>query len=90
MPEMTAHGRKATIRVTVARKWLAADGIAAFELRPVQGLLPTFQPGAHIDVHMPNGLVRQYSITNGPGESDSYVIGVKLERDSMGGLAVHA
>ncbi|ABR64564.1 Rieske 2Fe-2S domain-containing protein [Sinorhizobium medicae] len=90
MPEMTAHGRKATIRVTVARKWLAADGIAAFELRPVQGLLPTFQPGAHIDVHMPNGLVRQYSITNGPGESDSYVIGVKLERDSMGGsLCMH-
>ncbi|MDX0499306.1 Rieske 2Fe-2S domain-containing protein [Sinorhizobium medicae] len=90
MPEMTAHGRKATIRVTVARKWLAADGIAAFELRPVQGLLPTFQPGAHIDVHMPSGLVRQYSITNGPGESDSYVIGVKLERDSMGGsLCMH-
>ncbi|VTZ59474.1 Rieske 2Fe-2S domain-containing protein [Sinorhizobium medicae] len=90
MPEMTAHGRKATFRVTVARKWLAADGIAAFELRPVQGLLPTFQPGAHIDVHMPNGLIRQYSITNGPGESDSYVIGVKLERDSMGGsLCMH-
>ena len=32
-------------------------------------MLPTFQPGAHIDVHLPNGLVRQYSITNGPGET---------------------
>lgn len=85
MPESTAHGRKATIRVTVARKWMAAEGIAAFELRPIKGLLPTFQPGAHIDVHMPNGLIRQYSITNGPGESDSYVIGVKLEPDSKGG-----
>ena len=90
MPEMTAHGRKATVRVTVARKWMAAEGIAAFELRPVKGLLPTFQPGAHIDVHLPNGLIRQYSITNGPGESDSYVIGVKLERDSKGGsLCMH-
>jgi len=85
MPEETAHGRKATIRVQVARKWPAADGIAGFELRPIKGLLPTFQPGAHIDVHLPNGLIRQYSITNGPGESDSYVIGVKLERDSKGG-----
>ncbi|MGF7006263.1 Rieske 2Fe-2S domain-containing protein [Aminobacter sp. BE322] len=85
MPEETKHGRKATIRVEVARKWQAADGIAGFELRPIKGLLPTFQPGAHIDVHMPNGLIRQYSITNGPGESDSYVIGVKLERDSKGG-----
>ncbi|MFQ6180677.1 Rieske 2Fe-2S domain-containing protein [Sinorhizobium meliloti] len=90
MPELTAHGRKATVRVTVARKWMAAEGIAAFELRPVKGLLPTFQPGAHIDVHLPNGLIRQYSITNGPGESDSYVIGVKLERDSKGGsLCMH-
>ena len=57
---------------TVARKWQAADGIAGFELQPIKGLLPTFQPGAHIDVHMPNGEIRQYSITNGPGETDSY------------------
>ncbi|PSJ59164.1 Rieske 2Fe-2S domain-containing protein [Kumtagia ephedrae] len=85
MPEATPHGRKAAIRVQVARKWAAADGIAGFELRPIKGLLPTFQPGAHIDVHMPNGLIRQYSIVNGPGESDSFGIGVKLERDSAGG-----
>jgi ferredoxin-NADP reductase len=85
MPEPTAHGRKAALRVTVSRKWQAADGIAGFELRPVKGILPTFQPGAHIDVHMPNGQIRQYSITNGPGETDSFVIGVKLERDSKGG-----
>ncbi|BBP65775.1 oxidoreductase [Pseudomonas sp. Cab53] len=85
MPEIDAHGRKAMVRVTVARIWMTADGVAAFELRPIRGLLPTFQPGAHIDVHMPNGLIRQYSITNGPGESDSYVIGVKLKHDSKGG-----
>ncbi|TPI63862.1 2Fe-2S iron-sulfur cluster binding domain-containing protein [Mesorhizobium sp. B3-1-3] len=85
MPELTAHGRKAALRVTVGRKWQAADGIAGFELRPIKGILPTFQPGAHIDVHMPNGEIRQYSITNGPGETDSFTIGVKLERDSKGG-----
>jgi ferredoxin-NADP reductase/nitrite reductase/ring-hydroxylating ferredoxin subunit len=85
MPALTAHGRKAALRVAVVRKWQAAGGVAAFELRPVKGLLPTFQPGAHIDVHMPNGEVRQYSITNGPGEGESYVIGVKLEPDSRGG-----
>lgn len=90
MPEETVHGRKATIRVSVARKWDAADGIAGFELRPLRGLLPTFQPGAHIDVHLPNGLIRQYSITNGPGESDHYVIGVKREAASQGGsLCLH-
>jgi ferredoxin-NADP reductase/nitrite reductase/ring-hydroxylating ferredoxin subunit len=85
MPTPSTGGRKAALAVAVARKWEAADGIAGFELRPIQGLLPTFQPGAHIDVHLPNGMIRQYSIVNGPGESDRYVIGVKRETDSRGG-----
>ena len=78
-------GRQAALRVQVARKWSTAAGVAAFDLEPIEGVLPTFQPGAHIDVHLPNGLVRQYSITNGPGESSCYRIGVKLEPDSSGG-----
>ena len=85
MPVLAPSGRKAAITVQVARKWQAADEIAGFELQPLKGLLPTFQPGAHIDVHLPNGLIRQYSITNAPGESASYTIGVKRERDSQGG-----
>ena len=85
MPERTVDGRTAEFRVQVARKWTAADGIAGFELAPLEGQLPTFQPGAHIDVHLPNGMVRQYSITNGPGETGSFVIGVKREPDSAGG-----
>ncbi|MCY3643166.1 MAG: Rieske 2Fe-2S domain-containing protein [Acidimicrobiaceae bacterium] len=84
VPEAPA-GRQPALRVQVQRKFPAAAGVAAFELAPIEGVLPTFQPGAHIDVHLPNGLVRQYSITNGPGESASYRIGVKLEPDSSGG-----
>ena len=87
MPEIATRGRKAALRVQVARKWRAAEGIAGFELKPVSGLLPTFQAGAHIDVHMPNGQIRQYSIINGPGETGSYMIGVKREPDSKGGSA---
>ncbi len=78
-------GRQAALRVQVRRKWETAAGVAAFELVPITGVLPTFQPGAHIDVHLPNGLVRQYSITNGPGETSYYRLGVKLEPDSTGG-----
>ena len=78
-------GRQAALRVQVRRKFQTATGVAAFELVPTTGVLPTFQPGAHIDVHLPNGLVRQYSITNGPGETSYYRIGVKLEPDSTGG-----
>ena len=85
MPKETGHGRKATLSVHVKRKWTAADGIVGFELHPVNGVLPTFQPGAHLDVHLPNGHIRQYSIVNAPGESDKYVIGVKLDAASKGG-----
>ena len=57
------------------------------ELESIGKPLPTHQPGAHIDVHLPNGLVRQYSLTNAPGEGSLYRIGVKLEPDSRGGSA---
>ena len=81
----TAGGRRPQVQVRVARKWLTAEGIAAFELAPVAGELPSFHPGAHLDVHLPNGLVRQYSLTNGPGLTDVYRIGVKLEPEGRGG-----
>ncbi|HEX7388745.1 MAG TPA: Rieske 2Fe-2S domain-containing protein [Acidiphilium sp.] len=90
IPEPAPHGRVAKLRVTVARKWRAGEGIAGFELMPVAGMLPTSQPGAHIDVHMPNGMIRQYSLVNGPGEGAAYIIGVKREADSKGGsLCLH-
>ena len=85
MPARARSGPKAELRVTVARKWQASDGVAGFRLEGLNGQLPTFQPGAHIDVHMPNGITRQYSITNAPGETDHYRIGVKLEPESRGG-----
>lgn len=84
MPDI-AIPRGNTLPVVVRRKWQSADGVVGFELAAREGHLPTFQPGAHIDVHLPNGLVRQYSITNGPGELMSYVIGVKAENASKGG-----
>lgn len=87
LPEPSLRGRQARLRVRVARKWNTAADVAAFELESIAGQLPTFQPGAHIDVHLPGGLIRQYSITNGPGQLDRYRIGVKLEPDSRGGSA---
>lgn len=90
MPDLK-FGAEAHLRVAVKRKWQAAADVTGLELAAVSGdHLPTFQPGAHIDVHLPNGLSRQYSITNGPGELLSYTIGVKREPDSRGGSAAIA
>jgi ferredoxin-NADP reductase/nitrite reductase/ring-hydroxylating ferredoxin subunit len=77
--------RSGALTVVVARKWWAAEDVVGLELKPLSGTLPAFQPGAHIDVTLPDGTLRQYSLTNGPGEWESWVIGVRRQRDSRGG-----
>ena len=83
MPALS--GRKAPLRLVVAARENVATDVVAFELRSNEGELPTFQPGAHIDLHLGNGLVRQYSLTNKPGQTDCFLIAVKREADSSGG-----
>lgn len=62
-----------------------AEGLWAFELVPVDGgPLPDYAPGAHLDLHLPGGLVRQYSLTN-PADGRRYVLGVARDRASRGG-----
>ena len=85
LPEKNETGRKADLRVKVSEKIKTAEGIVSIKLESIDGQLPTFQPGAHIDLHLQNGLVRQYSLVNGPGETNFYRIGVKLEEPSAGG-----
>ncbi|MBK5656653.1 MULTISPECIES: cytochrome P450 [unclassified Bradyrhizobium] len=53
----------------------AADGDTA---------LPVWTPGAHIDLHVRSGLVRQYSLTGRVGEK-TYRIAVQKEAESRGG-----
>lgn len=63
-----------------------SDAIRSIELRPVQEEpLPAFDAGSHIDLHLPTGLVRSYSLTNPQGERHRYVIGVGRDRASRGG-----
>lgn len=47
--------------------------------------LPDAEPGAHIDVHIPNGLVRQYSLMKPAAAPLEYLIGVKRDEVSRGG-----
>ncbi|MEN0140338.1 MAG: PDR/VanB family oxidoreductase [Rhodococcus sp. (in: high G+C Gram-positive bacteria)] len=49
--------------------------------------LPEFEPGAHIDVQLPNGMSRQYSLCNTFEAGGVYEIAVKREPDSRGGSA---
>ena len=63
-----------------------APGIHAFELvDPSGGELAPFTAGAHVDVSLPVGVVRQYSLANDPAERHRYVLGVKREAGGRGG-----
>ncbi|KGT94286.1 xanthine hydroxylase reductase [Erwinia typographi] len=47
--------------------------------------LPEWEAGAHIDLHLDNGLIRQYSLTGSPTRRDRFLICVRLESQSRGG-----
>ena len=75
-----------TLTVRVASKTAAAQDICVFDLVAADGAaLPPFSAGAHIDVHVPGGLVRQYSLCNPPHETQRYRIGVLRDAASRGG-----
>jgi vanillate O-demethylase ferredoxin subunit len=79
-----------TVRVT--RKTTEAEDICTFELESTDGSpLPSFSAGSHVDVQLPSGLTRQYSLCNDPAESHRYLIGVLRDAASRGGsAAMHA
>jgi vanillate O-demethylase ferredoxin subunit len=63
----------------------AAD-ILSIELTDPDGaLLPPFTAGAHIEFHLGNNLIRQYSLCNSPAERHRYVVGVLEQKDGRGG-----
>jgi vanillate O-demethylase ferredoxin subunit len=81
-------GRRSSERilVRVMRKRSEARGICSFELADLSGKpLPSFGAGAHIDVHLRDGLVRQYSLCNHPAETHRYLIAVQRVTKSRGG-----
>lgn len=67
---------------------LEAQDIWSYEFVPAKGgPLPGFPAGAHIDLHLPEGRVRSYSLVNSPSETHRYVIAVQRETEGRGGSA---
>jgi vanillate O-demethylase ferredoxin subunit len=74
------------LMMRVSRITDEAQDIRSFELVDETGTpLPPFTPGAHIDVHLSPAVIRQYSLCNGPEQTQSYTIAVKREAQSRGG-----
>jgi ferredoxin-NADP reductase len=75
-----------TTELVVHRRHTAADGVVALDLvDPAGGDLPAWEPGAHIDLLLTEGLVRQYSLCGDPGDAKTWRVGVLLDPQSRGG-----
>ncbi|MDI4665622.1 PDR/VanB family oxidoreductase [Xanthobacter autotrophicus] len=74
------------LNVRVTRRRKVADHIIALELSATrEAELPAFTAGAHIDLELPNGMTRQYSLLNDPAEHDRYEIAILRDPQSRGG-----
>ncbi|MFD9604566.1 PDR/VanB family oxidoreductase [Streptomyces sp. NBC_01224] len=78
-------GRRSTTtrRLLITERTEPADGVVQLRLEGPD--LPAWQPGAHLDLLLPSGLVRQYSLCGNPADPDTYTIATRLVEDGRGG-----
>lgn len=74
------------LEVRVKRISYETENIYSYELvAPAGSDLPPFTAGGHIDLHLPNGMIRSYSLVNDQRERHRYVIAVNKDAASRGG-----
>ncbi|MFK4751639.1 MULTISPECIES: PDR/VanB family oxidoreductase [Oceanospirillaceae] len=74
------------IEVRVASICRESSQVNSYQLVSADAVpLPAYEAGAHIDVHLPGGLIRQYSLCNATAEPNHYRIGVLRDAGSRGG-----
>lgn len=85
-PAAPADPVAATVRVTA--KDVESDGVVSLTLTAPDGSrLPDWTPGSHIDLVLPNGMTRQYSLCGDRWDAHTFRIGVLREPQSRGGSA---
>src|ERR1700761_6907146 len=77
---------ESALKVRVKRIGYEAESINSFELvNPDGGELPPFTAGAHIDLHLANGMIRSFSLVNDQSERHRYIIAVNNDAAGRGG-----
>ncbi len=72
-------------QVRLKRISFEAETVNSYELVAIEGDLIPFTAGSHIDLRLSNGMIRSYSLVNGPSERHRYVIAVNKDAASRGG-----
>jgi ferredoxin-NADP reductase len=74
------------LTLVVAETAEVADGVRTVVLRRPDGAdLPPWTPGAHVDLELASGLVRQYSLSGSPTDRQHWRVAVLREPESRGG-----
>ncbi|MGY1835748.1 PDR/VanB family oxidoreductase [Blastococcus sp. SYSU DS0510] len=76
------------LRLRVDRRTTGAEGVVVLDLRAADGRdLPAWSAGAHVDLCLPGGLTRQYSLCGDAADRSVWRIAVLREPESGGGSA---
>ena len=86
-PSRVLPARRTITAVVTKREPLTPDVVALTLADAHGGLLPSWTPGAHIDIRLPSGRRRQYSLCGPPGRRTDYRIAVRRIADGGGGSA---
>ncbi|ARP69926.1 oxidoreductase [Streptomyces pluripotens] len=82
-PPVSGRPRSQMLRLLLAGHETVADGVVQLRLEGRE--LPRWEPGAHLDLVLPSGLVRQYSLCGDPTDASSYTIAARLVENGRGG-----
>lgn len=89
-PSTPAAARDATLQVRLRALVWEAPGVLSLQLSALDGgALPPFEPGAHIDVKLPDGTMRQYSLCGDPDDASHYRLGIRAVADGLSSGFVH-
>ncbi|MEU0003691.1 PDR/VanB family oxidoreductase [Streptomyces sp. NPDC006314] len=80
---VSGRPRSRSPRLRLTSHETIADGVV--RLRLEGGGLPSWEPGAHLDLVLPSGLVRQYSLCGDLEDTSSYTVAARLAEDGRGG-----
>ncbi|AOR34732.1 iron-sulfur protein [Streptomyces fodineus] len=80
---VSGRPRSRALRLLVTSRETVADGVVQLRLEGRD--LPRWEPGAHVDLVLPSGLVRQYSLCGDPEDSSSYTVATRLVENGRGG-----
>lgn len=73
-------------QVKVKNRHVEAGNVVVVEFESAsQAPLPSIEAGSHIDVHLPNGLIRQYSLCQDPKQAGIFRLGILRDPASRGG-----